>query len=681
MKKLIIISKKIESYFTLQNRDRDNIVITTNIKNKIITIIKKIPEKPLFIVFFIHPEEMNNIDFFIENKNKHPDIFYKIIVMGNSEELQILNNKQLLNISDFWINKISHSEFELLVAKAFLKINESFNSRSKKDNYLIELMDVKQDQDDLINIGKALSTEKDPNELIKLILHLSKKITGADAGSIYIIQESEIKEKRLCFKYSHTFNRKFPLQEFSLPIDTNSIAGYVAVTGKVLNIPDVYNLPTDLPISFNSTFDKKNNYKCKSMLVVPMKNNLNQILGVIQIINSKEDRKGSKNLNGKMTYELKLETMEDYEKKVFPFDSRYEGLMEAVAGQAAIAIENNTLINQIQNQFEEFVKASVNAIESRDIATSGHSFRVAMICKEMGRAITNEKNGPLKDVEFSDTEIKEMEYAALLHDFGKVYIDLQIFKKEKKLFSKDYKNLILRLEYLYRFTEIQYLNQELLLSKKCSQVNKTHSKIKNVDVKRDKRLETIKRITKSISLLNEPNITEGNPEELLSTILKDIEQIDCDDIEGNKIELLTENERINLGIKQGTLNRYERKEIENHVLYSYNFANNIPWPSEFKKIPEIILKHHEKLDGSGYPNSLKGKKNIPIQSRIMSIADIYDALIATDRPYKKTISRQKALDILQEEVNNNNLDQVLIDIFIKYKIYNKINKVSFKLTS
>jgi hypothetical protein len=177
-------------------------------------------------------------------------------------------------------------------------------------------------------------------------------------------------------------------------------------------------------------------------------------------------------------------------------------------------------------------------------------------------------------------------------------------------------------------------------------------------------------IKKKLVILNEPTVTEENPKEIFRKIEEEVVQIFCEDIEGNKIELITDLERKNLQIDRGSLNPEERKEIESHVIHAYNFVSRIPWPPEFTNIPEIVLNHHEKLDGTGYPYGVKADK-IPLQSRIMAIADIYDALVALDRPYKKAIGIEKALSILKEEVERKKLDCDLFEIFVKYRIYEK----------
>lgn len=666
MNKYIIISKKIKDHIFLPKNKPKNIIITNNIKSDIKKAVRdksNESDTAVQVVLFVHVNELEQVASFLTGKYDYSELLYKIIVLGEEKDLFEIENNNLQHVSDIKTSTISSDEFRLLIKKAFIHI-EGFNKyKTQRENDINKLHDMRQDQEDLINIGKSLSTIKDADELLKNILMISKKITSADAGSIYITEEDGHGKKYLRFKYSHTFSRYLPMEEFTLPINKNSIAGYVAAKGEVLNIPDAYNLPKNAPYSFDISFDKQTNYICRSMLVVPMRNHLDQIIGVIQLINSKDCLDGKKIKTGNEAFMIKLKTPDDFNKLVRPFEKRYESLMESVAGQAAIAIENNRMIKQIQNQFEEFIKASVTAIESRDIATSGHSFRVAEICKEMAKAINNKNSGQFKNIKYSNTEIKELEFAALLHDFGKVYIDINIFKKEKKLYQKEFENLILKFNYLYKFIELSYTHKEAKQSAGKIKIN-----VKELNVKKEAKLKTITQIKEKITILNEPTVTEKDPGEILAEILKEIKGIKLFDIDGNKINLITKNERQNLEIRRGSLNPLERKEIQNHVVLTYNFVSKIPWPPEFKNIPKIVLYHHEKLDGTGYPKGIKGDK-IPIQARIMAIADIYDALIARDRPYKKAINQLNALKILQEEAEKNKLDKELLDIFLKQKIY------------
>lgn len=574
-------------------------------------------------------------------------------------------------IIEFRNTKISGSEYSFIIDKAFHFVERRQSKQEIEASYKTIFEDMKRDQEDLINIGRSLSIEKDPNKLFRLILFLSKKITGADAGSIYIVEEDENGKKRLRFKYSHTFSKEVPIEEFTMPLDKNSIAGYVAITGDVLNIPDAHLLTDKDPISFNKNFDITHGYHSKSMLVVPMRNHIGEIIGVIQLINSKEDLYSGGQSTGNEAFEIRLVTKKDFDELVVTFDKRYEKLMEAVAGQAAVAIENNRLIKQIQNQFEEFVKASVTAIESRDPATSGHSFRVAEICREMALAINEEQTGKYAEINFSQTQLQELEYASLLHDFGKVYIDLAIFKKSKKLFPAEFTNLILKFDYLYRYTELEYSQRELELLMIGSDPDENKRKLAELKKESDEILSKISQIKKDLTILNEPTVTDFNPADKISEINSIVDKITCIDIDGSSLTILTDDEKKNLGIPRGSLNNEERLEIESHVIHTYNFVKRIPWPPEYRNIPEIVVKHHEKLDGTGYPYQLK-ECSIPIEAQMMALADIYDALTASDRPYKRAIPHEKAVFILQKEAENHKINSDLLDIFIRYNIADKI---------
>jgi HD-GYP domain-containing protein (c-di-GMP phosphodiesterase class II) len=672
-KKILIVSQTLHERIPISELPYECIV-SKNIKEEINNRLEPPPNRiPLLLVLCLSLNE------YIKHKNilhafRTSDLLYTVCVQTTRTD-----NYSLLfddtHIAYLWQDIPKKQMLRVMIHNAFCQLEEK--------NELIDtifetealLHDMKQDQEDLINIGRNLSIEKNPQKLLRLILALSKKITGADAGSIYLI-EKKGEKKKIRFKCSHTFSKHIQLDEFTIPFDISSIAGYVAVTGKVLNIPDVYALSKKDPISFNKSIDQRYDYRSKSMLLVPMRNHIDQIIGVIQLINSKENYKSRTATTGNEAFEIRLATPEDFDTKVFPFDPRYESLMEAVAGQAAISIENNRLIKQLQQQFEEFVKAAVIAIDSRDPATSGHSIRVAEICTFLARLVNKTKQHPFDMYYFTDTEIKELNYAALLHDFGKVYIDLAIFMKARKLFPKELENLMLKMNYLYRMVERKYILEEQNLQK---QVTAHTSKKLREKLKKEqtKILKKIKDAKEKIKMLNEPNVLDSLPEKILNEIDHEILDLECDDIDGNSLKILTDYEKTNLCIKRGCLNAKERREIESHVIHTYNFVSRIPWPPEYHNIPQIARMHHEKLDGSGYPDGKKGKE-IPLQARIMTIADIYDALTARDRPYKKAVSHAKAIKILINEAEAGKLDRDLVNLITDSEAGKQLVQISSK---
>jgi HD-GYP domain-containing protein (c-di-GMP phosphodiesterase class II) len=670
--KNIIVAEELKDNVVIPSGIDFPVLYSGNIEQTIDVILNESENSIILTVLIIPLDKYKNIYKHL-NVIDYSRIFYQMLLVGSEEDLEDHNLDRLYHISDFLHETATEKKMKFVINKSLSIIEKHYQNEQKKNWYFNRLTDAQRDQEDLINIGKSLSGEKDMEKLLRLILYLSKKITGADAGSIYLVEEDENEKKRLRFKYSHTYSREIPLEEFVMDMNKKSISGYVAVTGEVLNIPDAYKIQELAPYSFNPFFDRQHSYISRSMLVVPMKNHLDQIIGVIQLINSKEDHSGIKKYENE-AFEIKLESLPDFDRYVTTFDERYNSLLEAIAGQAAISIENNRLINQIQKQFEEFVKASVTAIESRDPATSGHSFRVAQICKEMASAVNDVHSGYLKDFTFNENDIKELEFAALLHDFGKVYIDLNIFKKAKKLYPKDLENLKLRLDYLYRYLELAYFAKEMEILREGLNFNKPYEEeLSRIRSEKTSKLTRIIGIKEDLVTLNEPTITDRDPEQVLDEILREIENIECIDITGHKVDILTDNDRVNLMIKRGSLNNEERLEIESHVIETYKFVSKIPWPPEYRRIPEIAMRHHEKLDGTGYPDGLKGKESVSLQSRMMAIADIYDALTAQDRPYKKSVPIDKVIKILKEEADNNKLDSDLVDLFIDTKLYEKLS--------
>ncbi|HOO73552.1 MAG TPA: HD domain-containing phosphohydrolase [Spirochaetota bacterium] len=667
----IYITEAAATHIEVPQQIPGGIVPIDSIRNAITSVLEGNENDVLLLIIFIRIDEINTTTEFL-NTMSYDRMIFQLVVIGSDEELGKFNPERLENIAEFRTGFINRVNFDFIVRKTFRVLKEFYKVVTFRNDHLAKLIDIRRDQDDLINIGKALSSEKDPDNLLRLILFLSKKITGADAGSIYLVEEDEAGRQWLRFKYSHTFSREIPLEEFIMDLNTQSIAGYVAVTGEVLNIPDAYNIPEEAPYSFNSSFDRKNSYISRSMLVVPMRNHVDEIIGVIQLINSKEDI-NSKVSSGNEAFEIILNSNDDFNRFVVTFETKYDSLMEAIAGQAAVALENNRLIQQIQKQFEEFVKASVTAIESRDPATSGHSFRVADLCKEMAYAVNRVSDGYLGAYHFSESAVRELELAALLHDFGKVYIDLAIFQKSKKLFPKDFENLKLRFDFLYRCLELECVNREMERLRQDSDTHETRACFDDMLFERNEVLKNIRTIKDKIVRMNEPAVTDEDPEEILASMFRDIESIECRDIDGNAMRVISDCDRANLSIKRGSLNADERREIESHVVHTYNFVSRIPWPPEFKRIPEIALRHHEKLDGSGYPGGLSGRESISLQSRIMAIADIYDALSAKDRPYKKAVPLETTLNILRKEAEQGKLDPDLVDLFISCRIYERVS--------
>ncbi|RMF97585.1 MAG: GAF domain-containing protein [Candidatus Schekmanbacteria bacterium] len=509
-------------------------------------------------------------------------------------------------------------------------------------------------------IGAALSSERNYDKLLTLILKKCREISSADAGSLYLVEKKNGKSfLRFKLAQNDTLSLESVLDQ-KLPLNKESLAGYVAVTGKALNIKDVYSIHHNSPYSFNKSFDEKTGYRTKSMIVVPMKNHLDEITGVLQLINRKRD------------FKKKLLRPEIIKREVIPFSKECQEVVNSLASQAAISIENNVLYKNIENLFEGFVKASVTAIEQRDPTTSGHSERVAILTVRLAEIINNLDRGKYKDIYFSDDEIKELRYATLLHDFGKVGVRENVLVKAKKLYPLEIEIIKQRFDYIKKSIEKDYAERKAEFFKKNP--NKTESDfINRINYKMQKDIEQLDYYFNLIKQADEPTILpEENSAELAKLVNKKYVGAD-----GKETTILSEREFHFLSIKKGSLTEEERKEIESHVTHTFNFLSKIPWTKELKGIPDIAYSHHEKLDGGGYPRGINYRQ-IPFQSRLITISDIYDALTAADRPYKKAVVVDKALDILLNEAKDKKLDLYLVRLFIDAKVYESVKDYKFK---
>ncbi|MBP9886649.1 MAG: GAF domain-containing protein [Leptospiraceae bacterium] len=608
-------------------------------------------ERFIKVVFYFRKETLQNSQKEIRSLLKfNPNILALLIVNAPPEE-NIFETTGLEN--DLFFSNIEDTVPAVFLSKtlvnafSFLQLRlESFELQYKVNLSTSHISK-------LTRIGVSLSNEKDFTKLLRDILYSSREISVADSGSLYLIDKDEKgNPKNLRFKISAM---DLNSSEFILPINKQSIAGYVAFTGKVLNIPDVYNLPKDVEYSFNRDFDKVKNYHSKSMLVVPMKNYLGEVIGVIQLINRK------KNFNNKLT----VEQMRGND--VMPFDKYSEELVMSVAGQAAVAIQNNNLIQDIETLFEGFVTASVSAIEARDPTTSGHSFRVALLTVGLAETVDKITTGKFSNIKFTHEQMKEIRYASLLHDFGKVGVREKVLVKSKKLEPHELELIKWRFYYMKKDLQERFTTRKLDYVKRNGNTGFTEFE-KALDMEylmESKKLEDMLQVIVSS---NEPTILEqGN-----SQLLEDISKMNFSFYDGTEQPVLTSTELNYLSIRKGSLDFDERKEIESHVEHTFQFLSKIPWTSGLKMVPSIAHAHHEKLNGNGYPRGLHASE-IPVQSKMMTIADIFDALTDKDRPYKKAVPLERALDILKMEVKDHHVDGDLLNIFIESKVFEKLN--------
>ncbi len=501
--------------------------------------------------------------------------------------------------------------------------------------------------DELIYIARAMTTERDVHKLLHLILEKSRFITGADAGSIYVVEGDE-SAPMLRFKLTQNDSLTFDSREFVMPMSTRSIAGSAATNKKPVNLADVYDLPPGSPFGFDKSFDRKIGYRTKSMLVVPLISQRDECIGVIQLINKKRDPR------------QKLETRADVDARVIPFDERSEELLGMVAAQAGASLEMAMLYDEIRKLFEGFVAASVEAIESRDPTTSGHSRRVADLTLGLAKTVDKESFGPYKDASFTREDLREIEYASLLHDFGKIGVREKVLVKAKKLYDERLELIRGRFDFVARSIEADVLTRKLHALERGAPT----SVLDGLDGELVERRAELDARLDSVLGANEPTVLSAGDFARIEALARETYV----DLRGDVQTLLTPDEVLALSIKRGSLTSEEYDEIRSHVSHTFKFLSQIPWGKAFRRVPMIAGAHHERLNGTGYPNGWRAEA-IPVQSKMMSVSDIYDALTASDRPYKKAMPVERALDILGYEVRDGHLDGELVRIFKEARIW------------
>jgi HD-GYP domain-containing protein (c-di-GMP phosphodiesterase class II) len=518
---------------------------------------------------------------------------------------------------------------------------------------------------ELNQIGAALSAEHDTEALLEMILTKMREITSADAGSLYLAEpiptqlapdQSERRKqvrRRLRFKLAQNDSVELKFRETVMEVNERSIAGYVAKTGEGVNLEDAYHLSPDVPFTFNRQFDEESGYRSKSVLAIPMKDQHGEVVGVVQLINSKRDR------------EARLDSVTAVAAQVVPFTRQQQAITESLASQAAVALENSLLYQEIRNLFEGFVKASVTAIEARDPTTAGHSFRVANLTVALAEVVDRADSGPYGSLHFTREQMREIRYASLLHDFGKVGVREEVLVKAKKLYPSQLELIRQRFQFIRKAVEADTLRSEL----DCVLAQGREDflqRLPEFDASLAQYLAALDEELKAIIEGNEPALTHDR----VSAKLAEIAAQQYTDADGQRKRLLNEDEIRLLSIPKGSLDESERREIESHVVHTFNFLQQIPWTRELQNLPAIARSHHEKLNGTGYPRQLTAP-DIPVQTRMMTISDIFDALGASDRPYKRAVDLGRSLEILENCVQAGELDADLFRIFLEGKVYKR----------
>ncbi len=521
---------------------------------------------------------------------------------------------------------IGHAEDQWRRNLGVMSLHRELGSRRERTRQLAE-------------IGRSLSTRVEFQELLETILREGRRLAGCEAGSLYLVDDEGF-EPELVFKLAQNDVVEVPFVESRLAMTPTSLAGYVALSGETLDIPDAYLIAEDAPYSFNRSFDEEMGYRTHSLLVIPMRDHRDKIVGVLQFIN-------------------RLDPTED---QPVPFGEEIGELLRAVASQAAVSIQKNLLIRDVNRLFEGFVQASVKTIEQRDPSTSGHSFRVAGTTVALLEALPASGLARFRALELAPEHLREVRYAALLHDFGKIGVRENILLKACKLTDD-------RLELIRYRVELQ--KERLRRRTVEREVEMLHHPQDGFEVARrrlqrelEAELSLLDQYYDFICLANRPSpLDDGDFDHLRK--LRDYAFLELD---GTRNGLITDNDLTALSVRRGSLTPEERREIESHVTHTRDFLAVLPWPPELARVPEIAGAHHEKLDGSGYPNGLVGEQ-IPLASRVMTICDIYDALTAMDRPYKSAMSVDRALDVLAEEARRGLVDGDILGVFVDSKVW------------
>ena len=498
---------------------------------------------------------------------------------------------------------------------------------------------------ELNTIGIALSAEKDHKRLLEMILMRAKEITNADGGTLY----SRTEDDQLKFEIMHndsllihmggTGGEAIPyypvrlLKEDGTP-NKHNVAACAVLENKTINIPDAYS-NGEFDFSGTRKFDEKTGYRSQSFLTVPMTNHENKIIGVLQLINAKDPTTG----------------------KVKPFSELDQQLVESLASQAAVTITNKSLIDAQKQLFDALIQLIANAIDEKSPYTAGHCRRVPVLTNLIANAACRVSYGPLKDFSMTEEEKYELDVAAWLHDCGKITTPEYVVDKSTKLETIfDRIQLVdVRFEVLKRDAEIAALKRKL------TALGVTEFEDKELNAELD-------RLDADLQFVRTCNI---GGEAISDEAIRKIDRIaghQWRTVAGRPEYILNEEESQNLKIGRGTLSYREREIINNHVAVTIKMLKSLPYPKHLKSVPEYAGGHHEKMDGTGYPNKLK-KEEMSIPARMVAIADVFEALTAKDRPYKKAMSLSKSLTILGRMKQDQHVDPDLFDVFMWDKVY------------
>lgn len=513
-----------------------------------------------------------------------------------------------------------------------------------KENYINHL-------ERIYKISYALATTKNISTLLEVILQEAIDFSNCDGGTIYSFDE---KSKTLKFEilinrslkshFGGTSGNKVNFPEINLinkdgSENSANVASFCAINKKLVNIPDAYHAP-GFDFSGTKKFDEFNKYHSQSFLTVPLIDHEGELVGVMQLINKIDENKVT-----------------------VPFNDLDEMVVNALSSQSAVAIARMQLIEAQRMLFLSFIKLINDAIDEKSPYTGGHCKRVPEITMLIVDAVAKSEKEQFKNFTLSPKEREEVEIAALLHDCGKITTPVHVVDKGTKL-----EGINNRIELVQaKFSLLLEQRYSLMLEKKLSLRQLTNANAEE-QLERDY-LQANNQIKDDLAFLEKSNTgSEKMANEDSERVKKIRSQYQIINLKGVVEQILTEDEVENLCIAYGTLTEKERGIINYHITSTIKMLEALPWPKHLKNVPEFAGGHHERMDGKGYPRGIKaGEMSIP--ARIMCVADVFEALTANDRPYKKAMPLSKALEIMSSMSKNGHLDPDIYEVFIEKKLY------------
>jgi len=507
--------------------------------------------------------------------------------------------------------------------------------------------------DELNAIGASLSSERNLGKLLENIVGAAMKITHADAGTLYLVDDEKqvltfeiLHNLSLDIRMGGTSGNPIPFYPIQMYHDGQAnhamVVSHAALSGDTINIPDAY-AAEGFDFSGTKKFDTKTGYRSRSFLAVPMRDHEHEVIGVLQLINA----------------------MDETHSEVLQFSRDDQKLLESLTSQAAIAVRNQRLIQHLEELFEAFIKLINTAIDDKSPYTGGHCARVPVLTMMLAEAASRTETGPLKDFKLADQDRYELKMAGLLHDCGKITTPVHVVDKATKLQTiYDRIGLIdTRFEVLKRDAEIAALRAQLALrpvqdaGAEAAAQAALHSELQGLEADRE-----------FLRQCNQGSEAMQQADQLRVRVIGTQRQ--WRNPEGLQTSFLSAEEMENLTIRSGTLTQAERDTINYHIVATIKMLETLPWPRHLRNVPEYAGGHHERMDGKGYPRGLT-REQMSWQARMVGVADVFEALTAADRPYKRGMKLSQALGIMQKMARTGHIDPDLFEVFVQGKVYQR----------